>query len=928
MSSESNIDAAFLADMDKYEDFANIWQWYPDIALDLLSPKEGGIKLHTDQRIFMRCGARFFSEYGCFPRGWGKCVVGDTLLYTSEGLKEIGSYFDYQDDDEETDYFLALETLNRNGDKVDSFCGVYSGLKPTKKITTQEGYSLEGTYVHPILVLDEKGVIDFKQLKDIKIGDRVVINRKNGLWGDNLDIDYNGQLEKWTESLSAQEVSFLNQRKMPDKLNHDLAYLFGLFAGDGFVIINDKFIFTSCAEDVLESYSQIIRRYFDISPQKFGNCSYIFQDSYLRKYLELCGLVNDLDSVPKCILEAPKEIQASFLSGFFDVSAYVQDVIILDYITSSLFAKQMQLMLLNFGIVSKINAQVETKDLTRFYLSLSGNNVKEFVLQIGFNCNRKKETSRNLSLMDNGDLHDSKYYFAEVTSIQDSKNHVYDLNVPDTNSFVSNGFVSHNTFMEVATMFMMAIRYPNIEIGLTAQTKENAASLLKDKYNELIRYYPAFQDEIVKANFGKGDALITFKNGARVDALANSQSTKGQRRKRINIEESNLMDNTTFEDALEPVVEVGRITAGKLAIINPEELNQQINFFTTPGFRGSDEFKRSLQMVQDMRDLKGKIVLGSNWMLGCWYGRGSSKSVILKKKKDSSPIAFDMNYGGNWVGSATGALVNINNLMKCRTLTAPVLNAKNETDEFYIAMDVARSQKKSNNQSSIAVGQVFRGTDDKIHEIHLVNLIHVSNALNFATQACIVKRVQKRYNAKMVVVDGNGLGVGLIDELMKETYDPKTGETYKAWNTINTTATPETLRAEACLYDLKAQSDQTRIISNFIDMVDSGKFRFLETRNGGDFSIKTDDDLNSLVMPFVQQELFFQETGNLKLVQNGKNLSVEKVVRKFDKDRFSAVAYLLYYIMKVDDKNIKKIEFDAETFAQKLKKLNHRPTMY
>ena len=41
----------------------------PDLALDLMAPKEGGIKLHSDQRIFMRCGARFFSEYGCFPRG-------------------------------------------------------------------------------------------------------------------------------------------------------------------------------------------------------------------------------------------------------------------------------------------------------------------------------------------------------------------------------------------------------------------------------------------------------------------------------------------------------------------------------------------------------------------------------------------------------------------------------------------------------------------------------------------------------------------------------------------------------------------------------------------------------------------------------------------------------------------------------------------
>ena len=153
---------------------------------------------------------------------------------------------------------------------------------------------------------------------------------------------------------------------------------------------------------------------------------------------------------------------------------------------------------------------------------------------------------------------------------------------------------------------------------------------------------------------------------------------------------------------------------GKLAIVNPEELNQQINFYTTPGFRGSDEYNRNLSMFHDMRDLNGKIVLGSNWMLGCWYGRGSSKSTILKKKKDMSPIAFDMNYGGNWVGSSTGALVNINRLMNCRTLTAPEISASSDDDEYYLGVDVARSQNKSNNQSSIAVGKVIRGADGKI----------------------------------------------------------------------------------------------------------------------------------------------------------------------------------------------------------------------
>lgn len=172
------------------------------------------------------------------------------------------------------------------------------------------------------------------------------------------------------------------------------------------------------------------------------------------------------------------------------------------------------------------------------------------------------------------------------------------------------------------------------------------------------------------------------------------------------------------------------------------------------------------------------------------------------------------------------------------------------------------------------------------------------------------------------------VGTGLIDELMKETYDPKSGETYPAWNTINTDAEPETRHAKECLYDLKAQSCQTKVITNFIDMVDSGTLRMLESKDESTYSIKKEDDLNSKVMPYVQEELFFQEVGNLKLVQNGKNLSVEKVVNKFDKDRFSAVAYLLYYIVKIEEAGNKRNNTDIKSFAERLKKLNRRPKMY
>lgn len=455
------------------------------------------------------------------------------------------------------------------------------------------------------------------------------------------------------------------------------------------------------------------------------------------------------------------------------------------------------------------------------------------------------------------------------------------------------------TYDEVLAMELVAVFFPGIDLAMTAQTKENAAELLKDKHNEIIKHFPMLENEVLGSpKFSKGDAEIKFKSDSRIDNLANSQTSKGQRRKRISIEEAALLNDEMFQDALKPIVEVPRYTIGKLGVVDPCELNQQINFFTTSGFRGSDEYQRSVSMLNGMINLSGEVVLGSSWFLGCWYGRGSSKSQILKKKKEMSPIAFAQNYESKWVGSSDGALVNINKLMDCRSLTSPISSKSKEDEEFYMGVDVARSQSTNNNQSSVVVVRVIRSKDmKKIISIDVVNIINIPNILNFTVQACKIKQIQRQYGAKAVVVDGNGLGTGLIDELLKESFDPITKESLGCWDTINTDNTPEIVESEKILYDLKAQSVQNKVVTTFIDMVDSGKLRLLCKKQLSDFTDKEMDDFDNKVAPFVQTDCFFEETANLKLkhLSNG-GVTIEKVVKKLDKDRVSACIYILWYI--------------------------------
>lgn len=464
------------------------------------------------------------------------------------------------------------------------------------------------------------------------------------------------------------------------------------------------------------------------------------------------------------------------------------------------------------------------------------------------------------------------------------------------------------TFLELLAYFITAITHPNIKLSVTAQTKENACKILNDKYADIIDFYPFFQDEIKKVNFGKTDAKIFFKNGAVIDALANQQSSKGQRRHRINVEEANLLDQITFEDALEPIPDNPRLTVGYASIENPEEMNRQIHFFTTSGYRASFEYTRNMNMLKEMANLEGSYVIGSDWMLSAYYGRGANRETIKKKYKGTSSTSFAMNYRSKWVGASDGALIDINQLMSLQTLAKPEFQYNNDDNcEYFIGVDVARSDSnKKTCQTVVSVGKVIRKKNNRIKKVQLVYMTGIRGTENFTEQSIKIKKIKQDFNASIVVVDGNGLGQGLRDELMKvQTSTDYNGNevVYEAWNTINTDAQPERPNtAIACMFDFLAQTYNSELISTFMNMVNDSKLELLKPLtvniNEDDISFAGEDKL-----PYWHTKWFVDEVNNLKCSENPrtKKLEIEPVVKRTPKDRYSATAMMLWYVGKFED---------------------------
>ncbi len=106
------------------------------------------------------------------------CVTGDTRVATADGTVRIDSIV--PDAEPGSDSDIDMRVLDRLGRPVSASKLFHSGDHPTLRLRTAQGHELTGTHNHPVLCLvDMAGVplLLWKLLEEIQPGDRVLISR-------------------------------------------------------------------------------------------------------------------------------------------------------------------------------------------------------------------------------------------------------------------------------------------------------------------------------------------------------------------------------------------------------------------------------------------------------------------------------------------------------------------------------------------------------------------------------------------------------------------------------------------------------------------------------------------------------------------------------------------------------------------------------
>ena len=487
------------------------------------------------------------------------------------------------------------------------------------------------------------------------------------------------------------------------------------------------------------------------------------------------------------------------------------------------------------------------------------------------------------------------------------------------------------SFLSMMVLMCRCILYPRCKLFVTSGGKEQAAGIVKEKVQEICNLIPAFNREIDyrpgKSQFGKDYVKVLFKNGSYFDNIAARESSRGKRRHGGLIEECVGVDGTILSEVIIPTMNISRMCMD--GSTQPDEtLNKSQIYVTTAGWKNTYAYDKLIQLlVWQIVNPEKSMILGGTYRVPILM-KLLDKNFIKDLKMDGTfnESSFDREYESKWSGTVDDAFFNAEIFDRNRILNQPEYEISGRASKaayYVISADVGR-------KGCDTVACIFKVTPQPQGSSikSLVNIYTYSDE-HFEDQAIHLKNLFYKYSAKRLIIDANGMGIGLVDYMVKSQVDPSTNDTYPDFGVYNDEENfykkYRTVNCEQdALYIMKANAPiNTEAHANAQSQLSSGKVKMLidervaKTKLMGTKvgqNMKPEERANYL-KPFTLTSILKEEMMNLREENEGTNIILKQANRGIRKDKFSAFEYGLYYIKQEEDNKKKRKKFNAKEWC-------------
>ncbi len=320
---------------------------------------------------------------GTFAPSDPKCVTGDTILLTNRGMlrfdelqREVCAR-----ENEFVPFGVAVSGV-RGAEWTSHFYN--GGVRRTRRVRTRLGYEIEGSLVHPVLVM-RGGRAEWVKLGDLRAGDFVGLQRGQNLFGDAarlLPFIYEGPSSRGQN----------NNLTLPRELTEDLARLLGYVVAEGSLTDTALWI-TNGDRRVVDDILDTCERLFSVRPKIYTKrgthaLSLTISSVKLVRWLEqVCGVTRGAANkrIPRAVMTAPRAVFLAFLEGLFWGDGTISARKSLGSnrfkiaTASCELARQVQVALLNLGVVSACYEERIKDRFTAYSVVVTGDTVVDLL---------------------------------------------------------------------------------------------------------------------------------------------------------------------------------------------------------------------------------------------------------------------------------------------------------------------------------------------------------------------------------------------------------------------------------------------------------------------------------------------------------------------------------------------------------------------
>ena len=474
------------------------------------------------------------------------------------------------------------------------------------------------------------------------------------------------------------------------------------------------------------------------------------------------------------------------------------------------------------------------------------------------------------------------------------------------------------TYLTALFCCVRCILFPGTKIVVSSGTLKQANEVLLKIQDDFMKQSSILRSEIEKCNIGQNDASIYFKNGSWIKTRTSSENSRSARANCIVVDEFRMVDETVINTVLRKFLTSPRQPKylQKPEYAHMQERNKEI-YMSSAYFKSSWAYRKAQSYTLNFfDDTKKYFICGLPYQVSVREGLLSRSQLEDEMSEaDYNELVQQMEMECLWFGDTDGSLFKFDELTARRRLRKafPPLSFCNDkitipkltsTGKRILSIDVALMQstkKKKNDASAIFINDLIQVNDTAYQS----NFVYGETFEGLKTDelGMIVMKYFYEYQCTDLVLDTNGIGLGVYDFITKDQICQENGKRYQAMTCINDKDMAERCKvrdANKVVWSVKANANFNNEICVLLrNGIQNGKINFLIPEQDADSSLKetykgyfkmSPTEQAKLKMSYIQTTFAVYEL--IKLDHEVKNGNIKvKEVEGMRKDRYSSIAY-------------------------------------